>query len=417
MFKKLFYCILVVSLLASFLVGCKAPEAQPTQPPAEPSATVEKAAPTTAPTAEPTKAPEKPAGVHLTLAHVQGEWIWPVLEELGKMYTEKTGNTVEWIYVPADGWAEWTQAQFVAGTEPDIFWGLPGPSDAFKNGQIIDLQPYYDKVSPYTGAPWRASFLDGLLEGVVDKYSGKGMYGVPLLQVTVNLYYNKAIFAEAGLPNQAPQTWGGVVNACEKVQALGKDYTPFAVMNSMDWNLWWFRGSFMEDLFVNSDVVSKLDIITPNGKLELPEIVLGVKTGVIDPADPRYVDYFKFMKSFSKCFNKGFNVVSWEYEKLFFEGKAAMWLDGSWFPNQVLTTKSTLDYGIGPVPYVDSGISQYARNQLMKYSIGAGNPDLTVTAKAQKKLALTLPLIFSSSSQTLLPARNSSLKTPCSCRW
>ncbi|MFD2330561.1 ABC transporter substrate-binding protein [Cohnella sp. GCM10020058] len=367
-------------LLATLLIGCADKSGSDN---AASSSAAGSASTTATASAEASK---KPDPVKIVIAHTQGEWMWPALDKLGQEWHERTGNTVEFQYVPTANYTTWINAQLVAGTAPDIFWGgVDSPSDKLKNGQIIDLKSYFDEVSPYTGAPMRDSFLDGVLQGVVDATQGDAMIGMPLSMTTVDLYYNKTIFKELGLPDQAPGTWSEVLATADKIKSSGKDIVPFSVMNSMPWNLGWMVGDAMEDLWSNSGIVEKLDIMTPNGMLDFPEVVLGVKTGVIDPQDQRFVDYYKLLKDLSPYFNKGFNAASWEYEKLFNEGNAAMELNGSWYPNQVLSNKIEVDYGVGPVPYIDSGVSSTSRNQPMKYALGVGGPDMIVSARAQKE--------------------------------
>jgi len=193
-------------------------------------------------------------GVKLTMSHVQGEWIWPVLNELTEQYFKKTGNTVELLYIPADGYSQWQQAQLLAGTEPDIFWGTDGTlrENLFNNDQIIGLNYYYDEISPYTGKPWKESFLDGILMDCTDKTTGNTIIGMPLALVTVNLYYNKDIFKEIGLHDRAPETYGELLEVCKLVAETNPDVVPFSVMNGMSWNLGWMVGGIMEDLWINS---------------------------------------------------------------------------------------------------------------------------------------------------------------------
>ncbi len=326
-------------------------------------------------------------GEKLTIAHVQGEWIWPVLDALGEQYYEKSGNTVEFLYIPAEGFSQWQQAQLLAGTEPDIFWGSEASlrESMFTNDQIIGLNAYYDEISPYTGKPWGESFLDGILRDCTDTTTGNTILGMPLSLVTVNLYYNRDIFKELGLPDKAPETYGELLEICKQVAASNSDIVPFSVMNGMSWNLGWMVGGFMEDLWINSGILEKLDIITPNGKLDQTEIVLGIKSGVIDPADPRMLDYFRYMKELSPYFNKGFNNMFWEYEKLFNDGRAAMQLNGSWYPNQHLLGEFPVNYGTGSLPYIDSSVSEYSRNQKLKFAINVGGADLVLTARAQEE--------------------------------
>lgn len=326
-----------------------------------------------------------PKPVQITFAHCQGEWAWSILEQLGKNYTMKTGNTVKFLNIPADGFDKWQQAQMIAGTEPDIIFGVSKAEDFYKRGKIVDMTSYLNDMSPYTEKAWKTSFLDGILAGVLDKTTGKASIGVPLLLVTVNLYYNRDVFRSLNIPDNTPQTWGQVLDIAKIVKASGKDIVPFSVMNGMNWNLGWMSGKFLEDLWINSGIVKKLDIMNPNGKLDISEIVLGIKTGVIDPADPRFVDYFRYMKQLSTYFNKGYNSMFFEYETLFNDGKAAMQLNGSWYPSQHMTDNFPVNYGIAPLPYVDSSVSKYSRNKQIKYVIGPGNPDLLVTTRAKKE--------------------------------
>jgi ABC-type glycerol-3-phosphate transport system substrate-binding protein len=271
----------------------------------------------------------------------------------------------------------------VGGSAPDIIWNTGQPAgDYYKNKWIIDLTSYYSSKSPYTGQPWQDSFREGLLQGVKDPNLGNAMLGMPIAIVSVNLYYNKDIFKAVGLdPNAPPQSWGQVLADARKVKDSGMDYVPYSVQNSISWNLGWMEGFIMDQLWW--DVVPKLDIITKNGSLENSEQALGVRTGVVDPADPRMVDFFRFMKEMAKYFNKGFNAASWEYEGLFNTGKAAMNLNGSWFPSQVVQNKITLNYGATPMPYVDSTISRYAYNKPKRYAVGMGSAEMVVTQRAK----------------------------------
>lgn len=380
MVRKVFGLVLAALFLVS-IAACQSGNRQEESPPAS-SSNGSNGTQTESPSSPASEEPKEP--VKITLSHSQGEWIWPVLEDLAKKYNEQSGNTVELMYVPAASYNDWVKAQFIAGSAPDIMWGgfpdKSAMSDALKNKWIIDVTAYFDEVSPYTGAPWKESYLDGMLDGTFDPNLGNAMLGVPLLIGTVNLYYNKDIFREIGLPEAPPATWSEIIEIGKKIKESGKDIIPFSVQNSIDWNLDWQRRAIMNDLW--DDVVATLDIITPNGTLEIAEQALGVKSGVIDPADPRMIDYFNFMKEFAKYLNKGFNTASWEFEGLFNEGKSAMTMNGSWYPNQVVTSGITVNYGIGPVPYVDKGVSQASPGVFRKFGLGAGEPAVFVSQQA-----------------------------------
>ncbi|MBJ7614395.1 MAG: extracellular solute-binding protein [Candidatus Dormibacteraeota bacterium] len=50
----------------------------------------------------------------------------------------------------------------------------------------------------------------------------KGIYAIPYNVQGYVLYYNKAVLQQAGLPPTAPADWTEMINACDKVKAIGK---------------------------------------------------------------------------------------------------------------------------------------------------------------------------------------------------
>lgn len=339
-----------------------------------------------APVVVATGAAETAEGANVVLAHVQGEWSWGFLDDLAETWGEQSGNTLELLYVPAEQMSEWSQTQFIGGTEPDLVWAAQQPAaDYYKNGWIRDLKPHYQADSAYTGQPWQDSFREGMLQGVVDPSLGDAMLGMPVAVVTVNLFYNRDIFAEVGLPDESPKSWSQVMEFAQVV-AEKSDYVPYSIQNSLFWNLSWQEFHMMEQLW--HDVVDRLDVINPNGRLDVSEQALGVRAGIIDVTDPRMVDYYAFMKEFAGYFNRGFNAASWEYERLFNEGEAAMNLNGSWFPNQVRMNSIDVNFGTGPLPYVDAAISDFAEDRIRRYSLGLGGVDVVLTRAANEAAAV-----------------------------
>ena len=63
----------------------------------------------------------------ITVSHCQGEWCWPILDELAEKFKAETGTEVEFIYVAGDSYGQWQEAQLAAGSEPDIIWGMTDP--------------------------------------------------------------------------------------------------------------------------------------------------------------------------------------------------------------------------------------------------------------------------------------------------
>lgn len=319
--------------------------------------------------------------VNITMSHCQGEWTWPSLEKVMEDYKKESGNSVELLYVPSEDYSTWITSQFAGGTEPDIIWAASQPAgDFYKNKWIIDLKPYLEAESPYTGKPWQDSFSGNILNGVIDPNGSGAMLGVPASISMVNLYYNKDLCEELGLDVSKPLSWSQLLEYCEKIQEENPDLVPMSVMNSTSWNLGWQTNFMMEHLWC--DIVDIVDVVDENGRIDTPEAVAAVKAGVIKLDDQRMVDFYNFMRELSKYFNNGFNTASWEYESLFNEGKAVFNLNGSWFPSQVLQNELDINYGTLPIPYVDTGITDKTDNRLHEYSIGLGGPEIMVTQKA-----------------------------------
>ncbi|MDR0248164.1 MAG: extracellular solute-binding protein [Oscillospiraceae bacterium] len=121
------------------------------------------------------------------------------------------------------------------GTLPDIV--LNGGNNitelAARAGKVRDLTPYFD-----ADPAWRALFDDRSIE--FNTVDGK-IYGVPVSKEISYIYYNKELFARAGIepPETAFESWDEFFKACETFKAAG--ITPVG-MDTADsgWlsNLW-----------------------------------------------------------------------------------------------------------------------------------------------------------------------------------
>ncbi|THF76558.1 ABC transporter substrate-binding protein [Cohnella fermenti] len=315
----------------------------------------------------------------LTMVYSQGEFSWPAYEKMAEAFKEKTGHTVKLQYVPAAEFDKYLDAQFIAGTEADIIMG--GPSDKsswFKNGWIVNLYPHMDEASRFTNAAWRDSFVDGVLESATDKTPPEKLYGIPIQLTTVNLYYNKTIFNEIGAA-EPPKTITELLEVAKKAEDAG--YVGFSIQNSMDWNLGWLATDLWGYLW--KPKLEQLDVINQDGYVGTDEWALAVKKGMVTKDSPELKEYARVLKDLSPYFNEGFNTASWEFESLFNDGKSAMALNGSWYPNQALQNNLTVDYGIAPIPYLDKTYSQLGGEERYNYIMG-GEAYVAITAKAEK---------------------------------
>ena len=123
-----------------------------------------------------------------------------------------------------------------SGTLPDIV--LNGGNNitqmAAESGKVADLTPYLD-----ADPEWKALFDETSL--AFNTVDGK-VYGIPVSKEISYIYYNKDLFAKAGIeaPEVAFETWDEIFEVCDKLLAAG--ITPIG-MDTADagWltNLWY----------------------------------------------------------------------------------------------------------------------------------------------------------------------------------
>lgn len=102
------------------------------------------------------------------------------------------------------------QAAMIAGETPDIVQ-LDSPWVALfaKDGALAPL-------GALASDPENGLNLDDFIPGfIADGYYQEELYAVPFMRSTPLLYYNKEMFAEAGLPDRVPETWDEFVEFSE----------------------------------------------------------------------------------------------------------------------------------------------------------------------------------------------------------
>jgi raffinose/stachyose/melibiose transport system substrate-binding protein len=110
----------------------------------------------------------------------------------------------------------------VAGTTPDIV-------QLYVGGQVIQNGPYLVPLNKYLSK----SYINSLTgwKFVTDGYQSKpngNIYAVPYgAGYWYFVYYNKALFARAGITNPQPATWADLIALADKLKAKG--ITPFDI--------------------------------------------------------------------------------------------------------------------------------------------------------------------------------------------
>lgn len=163
---------------------------------------------------------------------------------------------------------------------------------------------------------------DGYLGGTLDNYTVDGkIYGLPNSAGPSSIiYYNKALFAKAGI-TEFPKDWTGFMDAINKLKSAG--ITPIALGNKGKW-------------VAQSCIISTLaDRITGTDWFYSLKNKKGAKF-----TDPEFVEALTKLQDLAKAgaFNSDMNSIDNNQQRtLYYNGKAAMFIEGGWAINGIDT--------------------------------------------------------------------------------
>jgi len=185
----------------------------------------------------------KPSGT-ITVWDTEYETIptWTkAMDKIDRQFEEKNpGVTVHRVAEPYEGWEAIYRAAFTAHEGPDAMLMQPGLSGVlnFQEG----LEPLNDRISP--DLKKHLTQWESVTPGLATKGEA---FGIPLTTQGWLFYYNKKLFAKAGLPTSfAPKTWAEVREAGEKLEAAG--IQPFTGGNKEGLeNSWWFSVGYQSE--------------------------------------------------------------------------------------------------------------------------------------------------------------------------
>jgi raffinose/stachyose/melibiose transport system substrate-binding protein len=228
----------------------------------------------------------------------------------------------------------------VAGTNagPDIYWYWEGSGLAgalVDAGMSLDLTEYYDEYG------WRDRFSAAALGGIT-QYGG--YHGVPWTLQGQALFYNKTLFEQAGI-TELPADYNALVAAADALVAQG--VVPIEFGGTVNWHVMRLLDNLIETT-CGSDTRDQL-------------FNKDADWGATACLDQAFAD----LKTWSdKYINEGFIAVSNDDStQLFYQGQAAMALEGTWFDGMVP------DNGLDPN---DIGIFQFPTGTGRLYSFGEG---------------------------------------------
>lgn len=209
---------------------------------------------------------------------------------------------------------------------PDIYdyWAGPGlGGELVKNGASAEL------TAQYTEYKWPERFTEAAL-GPVTQYGG--YHGVPWKLNGEALFYNKKLFQEAGI-TELPKTLDELNAAAAKLKDAG--ITPIQFGGTVNWHVMRLLDTFLEG-YCGSETFDKL-------------VTNQANWGEEECVTESFTNLQKWAKDY---FNSGFiGINNDESSSLFFNGKAAMALEGDWFNAQIRDkAPNAEDFGVFPLP-------------------------------------------------------------------
>ena len=351
MSRKLTF-LLSIALVATFVLSaCAAPVATPA--PAAPAAPAEPAAPVAPAATEAPAAPAEPAAepVVITWWHISTKD--PALSSWQKMaddYMAAHKNVkIEITVLENESFKTKLTTLMQSGEVPDIFqsWGQGGMIEQVNAGLLKDITADLDA----NGGEWRNSL------GALDAFAVDGKnYGVPWDMGAVTFWYNKDLFAQAGI-EAVPTTWSDLLAACEKLKAAG--IAPISVGEGDKWpgmHIWAYLVSRIGGAEAFAKAAATGD----------------ARTGSFN--DEAFVQAGYELKKLvdGGYFQEGFlGATHDEMNATFGNGKAAMELGGQWSPSVQAANSADLagvkNLGMFSFPAVEGGVG------LVTDIVGGGN--------------------------------------------
>ncbi|MBO4210056.1 extracellular solute-binding protein [Micromonospora echinofusca] len=311
--------------------------------------------------------------------HIQNtEPMLPVWAAVAQEYQgAHTGVTVDIQPLENEAFKTKLTTATQAGSPPDLFqsWGGGVLRQQVDAGLVKDLT---DDVQPWIG---------GLLPAAMQPFTIDGrIYGVPFDVGMVGFWYNKDLFAKAGITT-TPTTWAGVLDVVRKLKAAGT--VPIALAGKEKWpaHFYWAY------LAMRIGGLGALQQAAKDKNFDTPDFVAAGERL------KELVDLQPFQKGFL-----GADYSSPDGQAATMgNGGAAMELMGQWAPS-VQASSSTGKKGIGdklgffPFPAVDGGkgVASEVFGGGNGFAVGKDAPTATVdflktllSADNQRKAAQT----------------------------
>jgi len=246
------------------------------------------------------------------------------IQEAIDAYEEASGNTVKVEWKGRDI-QKIIQAQLDAGEDIDLF-----DEDYYRIAQS-----YADSCLDLTDMAEAADYSSKSREVIVDAFveEAGSLKGIPYQPYTSGIFYNKAIFEEAGIEEE-PETWEEFLDVCEKIKEAG--YSPLALDDAYVL----YNYGYHLARYIGQDGVKEL--CTEGGWAESEEALKAAEDMVY------LIENEYFESGAPGIYPASENTMGYD--------ESAMIVMASWTPNEVQqNTEAEIEWGMFNYPTVEGG--------------------------------------------------------------
>lgn len=394
--RMITHVLAVITILSMVLAACSSATTTqaPTQAPADGQTAVESTKET--PAEAPTEAPAREFTIRIMTWHGPDSLTgyYNGYKQITDDYTALHPNVkFEFVYQPLEGYKELLDTQFVSGSAPEIIHMQPWMFGEYANkGVLYNLNNAYNTKSPYADTErWIDSFAGGeaTFAGVRSSNKYGGIFFVPndsnpLLSIGVPFFYNKDLFAKAGLdPEKTPQNWQEFTAVMKALKDNG--IIPVAADNGrwIGWSLGQVGYQFGEK-YVDQFYDAKFTSENRGVEFYWDKVYVALANGQLENTD-FYADMLTIWKDYSQYWQDGWTgTAEADAPNLFLTGQAAILQVGFWdYQGYTSLIGDKFKWGIFPIPVIDTATSQYA---IGKYNAPSNQQDygFTVNGTVEK---------------------------------
>lgn len=264
------------------------------------------------------------------------------------------GVTIQAVVKPSANYFAALQAALISGKAPDIV-------SLYAGSYLNNLEPYLQDLHA-PGQVISAATLAKIPDEAVWTKSGSvssGTYAIPESEQFYNGYYNKALFARAGITS-LPETWSQLYATCPKLKAIG--VTPIVYGNDGNGGEFWSLAEWSYLLAGATPASSWNGYLTGKLRYDSPALIAQITN---------WARLFKDGCTNANALTDANNQPEFEH------GKAAMIIEGSW-DTPIFQPYLKNNLGVFEPPYSTSGKHMIVELAGQGFGVTKSSPNKTL---------------------------------------